>query len=177
MTLRTLVLVVFLIAWLATGIVSGIVMGRRHDRCLTGSYGRCSAPRRVRCSCRSPCRCGPPGSLAWGQPVGRLGGGQAGGRVAGQRPTSPLSIRGAVACSWVPTGRPRAGRQGRGSAWSTELSLRSPRLFRPGRRPRARAPSPWRRGWSPRCQAGHWTSPHLWPRPPVSHSHPRRQWC
>jgi hypothetical protein len=32
--LRTLVLAVFLIAWLATGIISGVVMGRRHDRLL-----------------------------------------------------------------------------------------------------------------------------------------------
>jgi hypothetical protein len=32
--LRTLVLAVFLIAWLATGIISGAVMGRRHDRLL-----------------------------------------------------------------------------------------------------------------------------------------------
>jgi hypothetical protein len=32
--LRTLVLAVFLIAWLATGIISGVVMGRRHDRSL-----------------------------------------------------------------------------------------------------------------------------------------------
>jgi hypothetical protein len=30
--LRTLVLVVFLAAWLATGIVAGIVMGRRHNQ-------------------------------------------------------------------------------------------------------------------------------------------------
>jgi hypothetical protein len=29
---RTLVLVVFLAAWLATGIVAGIVMGRRHNQ-------------------------------------------------------------------------------------------------------------------------------------------------
>ena len=32
--LRTLVLAVFLIAWLPTGIISGVVMGRRHDRLL-----------------------------------------------------------------------------------------------------------------------------------------------
>jgi hypothetical protein len=32
--LRTLVLAVFLIAWLAIGIISGVVMGRRHDRLL-----------------------------------------------------------------------------------------------------------------------------------------------
>ena len=31
---RTLVLAVFLIAWLATGIISGVVMGRRHDELL-----------------------------------------------------------------------------------------------------------------------------------------------
>jgi hypothetical protein len=29
--LRTLVLAVFMVAWLATGIAAGIVMGRRHD--------------------------------------------------------------------------------------------------------------------------------------------------
>jgi hypothetical protein len=33
-TLRTLVLEVFLIAWLATGIITGVAMGRRHDRLL-----------------------------------------------------------------------------------------------------------------------------------------------
>jgi hypothetical protein len=33
-TLRALVLAVFLLGWLATGIISGIVMGRRHDRLL-----------------------------------------------------------------------------------------------------------------------------------------------
>jgi hypothetical protein len=33
-TLRTLVLEVFLIAWLATGIITGVVMGRRHDQLL-----------------------------------------------------------------------------------------------------------------------------------------------
>lgn len=32
--LRTLVLAVFLIVWLAIGIISGVVMGRRHDRLL-----------------------------------------------------------------------------------------------------------------------------------------------
>lgn len=32
--LRTLVLAVFLIAWLATGIIAGVVIGRRHDRLL-----------------------------------------------------------------------------------------------------------------------------------------------
>ena len=46
--LRTLVLAVFLIAWLATGIISGVVMGRRHDRLLDRSCGCCSALRRVR---------------------------------------------------------------------------------------------------------------------------------
>jgi hypothetical protein len=48
MTLRTLVLAVFLIAWLATGIISGVVMGRRHhrllDRFLWSLLGAASGP-------------------------------------------------------------------------------------------------------------------------------------
>ena len=48
---RTLVMAILLAAWPATGVIAGIVMGRRrHDRFPCG----CWALRSARCSCRSP---------------------------------------------------------------------------------------------------------------------------
>jgi hypothetical protein len=64
---RTLVLVVFLAAWLGTGIVAGIVMGRRHNQfswsLLGVAFGALMVPLALGRECREE-PTGPAGSLS-----------------------------------------------------------------------------------------------------------------